>query len=211
MYCASDERHGWKPRLWCPATKAYRIELSCSLPLQRRLQDHEFSRRGGLSQHHKAFQQLGVTIERPDTGLVVVYGSHEKLVAPEGEIDCGNSGTTMRLSGILAAQLLATRLLATIRSPSGRCAELSNHSPKWGQASPRSERTIVPPWSSVGAPAWHHLQPADGQRPGQERDSLCRSLRTRGHDGGRAVSKSRSYRTDARVFSRQASTRGGPH
>jgi 3-phosphoshikimate 1-carboxyvinyltransferase len=60
----------------------------------------------------KAFQQLGVTIERPDTGLVVVYGSHGKLVVPEGEIDCGNSGTTMRLlSGILAAQPFATRLI----------------------------------------------------------------------------------------------------
>ena len=60
----------------------------------------------------KAFQQLGVTIERPDTGLVVVYGSHGKLIAPEGDIDCGNSGTTMRLlSGILAAQPFATRLI----------------------------------------------------------------------------------------------------
>jgi 3-phosphoshikimate 1-carboxyvinyltransferase len=60
----------------------------------------------------KAFQQLGVTIERPDTGLVVVYGSHGKLIVPEGEIDCGNSGTTMRLlSGILAAQPFATRLI----------------------------------------------------------------------------------------------------
>ncbi len=60
----------------------------------------------------RAFQQLGVTIERPDTGLVVVYGSHGKLIAPEGDIDCGNSGTTMRLlSGILAAQPFATRLI----------------------------------------------------------------------------------------------------
>ena len=60
----------------------------------------------------KAFQQLGVTIERPDTGLVVVYGSHGNFVAPEGDIDCGNSGTTMRLlSGILAAQPFATRLI----------------------------------------------------------------------------------------------------
>jgi 3-phosphoshikimate 1-carboxyvinyltransferase len=60
----------------------------------------------------RAFQQLGVTIERPDTGLVVVYGSHGKLIAPEGDIDCGNSGTTMRLlSGILAAQPFATHLI----------------------------------------------------------------------------------------------------
>jgi 3-phosphoshikimate 1-carboxyvinyltransferase len=60
----------------------------------------------------RAFQQLGVTIERPDAGLVVVYGSHGKLIAPEADIDCGNSGTTMRLlSGILAGQPFATRLI----------------------------------------------------------------------------------------------------
>ena len=59
----------------------------------------------------RAFQQLGVTIERPDPGLVVVYGSHGKLIAPEGDIDCGNSGTTMRLlAGILAGQPFTSRL-----------------------------------------------------------------------------------------------------
>jgi 3-phosphoshikimate 1-carboxyvinyltransferase len=60
----------------------------------------------------RAFQQLGVTIERPDPGLVVVHGSHGRLIAPEGDIDCGNSGTTMRLlSGILAAQPFTARLI----------------------------------------------------------------------------------------------------
>src|SRR5262245_27049853 len=59
-----------------------------------------------------AFQQLGVTIERPDPGFVVVQGSHGKLSAPEGDIDCGNSGTTMRLlAGILAAQPFTARLI----------------------------------------------------------------------------------------------------
>ena len=49
----------------------------------------------------RAFQQLGVTIESPEPDLVVVHGSHGKLIAPDREIDCGNSGTTMRLlSGI---------------------------------------------------------------------------------------------------------------
>ena len=60
----------------------------------------------------RAFQQLGVTIERPDLGFVVVHGSHGELIAPESEIDCGNSGTTMRLlAGILAAQPFAARLV----------------------------------------------------------------------------------------------------
>lgn len=59
----------------------------------------------------KAFRQLGVTIDQPEPGMVVVHGSHGKFTAPEAEIDCGNSGTTMRLmTGILAAQPFTSRL-----------------------------------------------------------------------------------------------------
>lgn len=59
----------------------------------------------------KAFRQLGVTIEQPEPGTVVVIGSRGEFTAPEGDIDCGNSGTTMRLmSGILAAQPFTSRL-----------------------------------------------------------------------------------------------------
>src|SRR3979490_1297654 len=82
----------------------------------------------------RAFQQLGVTIERAEPGLVVVHGSHGKLTAPEQEIDCGNSGTTMRLlSGILAAQPFTSRLLG---DPS-----LSN----------RPLRRIIEPLTQMGA------------------------------------------------------------
>ncbi len=43
---------------------------------------------------------------------MVVHGSHGKFTAPEKDIDCGNSGTTMRLiSGILAAQPFTSRLI----------------------------------------------------------------------------------------------------
>ncbi len=53
----------------------------------------------------KAFQQLGVQIERVDETTLIVHGTRGKFTAPTGDIDCGNSGTTMRLlSGILAAQ-----------------------------------------------------------------------------------------------------------
>ena len=60
----------------------------------------------------KAFQQLGVEITRPDETTVVVNGTRGKFTAPKGDIDCGNSGTTMRLlSGILAAQPFRSRLV----------------------------------------------------------------------------------------------------
>jgi 3-phosphoshikimate 1-carboxyvinyltransferase len=60
----------------------------------------------------KAFQQLGVKIERADETTLVVHGTRGVFTAPEGDIDCGNSGTTMRLiSGILAAQPFRSRLI----------------------------------------------------------------------------------------------------
>jgi len=60
----------------------------------------------------RAFRQLGVTIEHPEKSTMVVIGTRGKFTAPEGDIDCGNSGTTMRLiSGILAAQPFTSRLV----------------------------------------------------------------------------------------------------
>lgn len=59
----------------------------------------------------KAFQQMGVKIERLNETTLIVHGTGGKFTAPEGDIDCGNSGTTMRLlSGILAAQPFRSRL-----------------------------------------------------------------------------------------------------
>lgn len=60
----------------------------------------------------KAFQQLGVAIERLDETTLVVHGTRGKFTEPKGDIDCGNSGTTMRLlSGILASQPFKSRLV----------------------------------------------------------------------------------------------------
>lgn len=59
----------------------------------------------------QAFRQLGVTIEQPERGTVVVIGSRGKFIAPAGDLYCGNSGTTMRLmAGLLAAQPFRSRL-----------------------------------------------------------------------------------------------------
>ncbi len=55
----------------------------------------------------EAFRALGVKIDVIDSTKthLRVHGNRGRLVEPEGPIDCGNSGTTMRLlSGILAAQ-----------------------------------------------------------------------------------------------------------
>ncbi|MDD5351012.1 MAG: 3-phosphoshikimate 1-carboxyvinyltransferase [Chthoniobacteraceae bacterium] len=58
-----------------------------------------------------AMRALGVEIEQPEPTTLIVHGRAGQLTAPEADIDCGNSGTTMRLlSGILAAQPFRARL-----------------------------------------------------------------------------------------------------
>ena len=58
-----------------------------------------------------AIRALGIDIERPDDETLIVHGNRRNFTAPEGDIDCGNSGTTMRLlAGILAGQPFRSRL-----------------------------------------------------------------------------------------------------
>ena len=58
-----------------------------------------------------AMRALGAHIERAGTGTFVVEGKGGHFTAPSTDVDCGNSGTTMRLlSGILAAQPFSSRL-----------------------------------------------------------------------------------------------------
>jgi 3-phosphoshikimate 1-carboxyvinyltransferase len=48
---------------------------------------------------------LGATVERKDDGIVEVTGVGGKVGQPSGPLDCGNSGSTMRMiSGLLSAQ-----------------------------------------------------------------------------------------------------------
>lgn len=53
-----------------------------------------------------AFRAMGVGIEGPHAGQVTVYGAGmHGLIAPKQTLDCGNSGTSMRLlCGLLAGQ-----------------------------------------------------------------------------------------------------------
>lgn len=60
----------------------------------------------------KAFQEMGVIIERPEKQQVVIHGvGKDGLKKPEQVIDCGNSGTSMRLlAGLLSAQRFDSQL-----------------------------------------------------------------------------------------------------
>jgi len=68
-----------------------------------------------------AFRRMGVPIEGPDAGRVVIHGvGMQGLQHPDEPLDLGNSGTSMRLlSGLLAGQDLEITLVGD-RSLSGR-------------------------------------------------------------------------------------------
>jgi len=57
-------------------------------------------------------RKLGCVVERGGDASVVIEGAGPQLKAPGGPLDCGNSGSTMRmLSGILAAQAFPSELI----------------------------------------------------------------------------------------------------
>src|SRR5205814_407203 len=63
-----------------------------------------------------AMRALGVKIEQPEPTTLIVHGKKRVLTAPKNEINCGNSGTTMRLlAGLLAGQTFESRLVADAR------------------------------------------------------------------------------------------------
>src|SRR3954466_12967261 len=58
-----------------------------------------------------ALRALGIQIEQPEPTELIVHGKKRLLTAPPSEIDCGNSGTAMRLlAGLLAGQGFDSRL-----------------------------------------------------------------------------------------------------
>src|SRR5438309_6726224 len=59
-----------------------------------------------------ALRALGIQIDQPDPDVLVVHGKKRVLTPPKEEIDCGGSGTTMRLlAGLLAGQTFESRLV----------------------------------------------------------------------------------------------------
>ena len=59
-----------------------------------------------------ALRALGIQIDQTEPDVLVVHGKKRLLTPPKEEIDCGNSGTTMRLlAGLLAGQTFESRLV----------------------------------------------------------------------------------------------------
>ena len=59
-----------------------------------------------------AMRALGIEIEFADETTLVVHGKRRTFTEPKSDINCGNSGTTMRLlAGLLAGQPFKSRLI----------------------------------------------------------------------------------------------------
>jgi 3-phosphoshikimate 1-carboxyvinyltransferase len=100
-------------------------------------------------------QALGARIERHDDGALAIHGTAGRLRQPSSALDCGNSGSTMRmLSGILAAQSFESELTGD--------ASLSR----------RPMRRIVEPLKQMGA----HIETMDGHAPLRVRGSKLQAI-----------------------------------
>jgi 3-phosphoshikimate 1-carboxyvinyltransferase len=59
----------------------------------------------------EAMRALGIVIEQPEPTTLIIHGQRGEFQPPKGPIDCGNSGTLMRLlCGIAATQSFETTL-----------------------------------------------------------------------------------------------------
>ena len=81
-----------------------------------------------------AVRALGISIESADETTLIIHGKRRVFTAPKSDIDCGNSGTTMRLmAGILAGQPFRSRLVGD------------------GSLSKRPMRRVIEPLTRMGA------------------------------------------------------------
>jgi 3-phosphoshikimate 1-carboxyvinyltransferase len=96
-------------------------------------------------------RELGCTVERDEKGAVVIEGRGPQLQPPRQPLDCGNSGSTMRmLSGILAAQSFSSELVGDAslsRRPMKRIIEPLK---QMGAAIAASEGDRAPLWIRGG-------------------------------------------------------------
>jgi 3-phosphoshikimate 1-carboxyvinyltransferase len=103
------------------------------------------------------FRSLGVTIDGPEQGCVTVHGvGMQGLQFTQQPLDCGNSGTTMRLlSGLLSGAFSGRAAIDTIATPLALIGDAS--------LSKRPMKRVIEPLLQMGA----QLVAQDGKPPMQ--------------------------------------------
>jgi 3-phosphoshikimate 1-carboxyvinyltransferase len=112
-------------------------------------------------------ERLGVVVDRLPGGIRIHGVGLTGLRAPQGELDCGESGTTIRLAaGLLAGQPFTSRLTASpslCRRPMRRIAEpltrMGARIESHGSPSPRAQDSeLYPPLQITGRRPLHALR-----------------------------------------------------
>lgn len=119
-----------------------------------------------------AFRALGVGMEDDGRGTLGVHGvGLAGLSGPSGDIDCGNSGTTMRLlSGVLSAQHFRARLVGDAslsKRPMGRVVHplRARGAVIEGQPHPTRAEDLTAPLSISPLPEGTRLSPLEYELP----------------------------------------------
>ena len=99
----------------CPVTSPFLTATPCwPESLRARLVIENYSTGADCASTLGCMRSLGVTWARKSEGEngIEVQGRGMSLSAPSGPLDCGNSGSTMRmLSGIVAGQKFASEMI----------------------------------------------------------------------------------------------------
>ena len=189
----------------CRATRASRTARSSSL----RSRTAPCVLRGFLPSEDcmrtvQALRACGIKIEQPEPEMLIVHGKRRQLDPPPGDIDCGNSATTMRLlAGLLAGQPFDSRLVgeATLaRRPDGSRDRAAASDGRQHRRR-RSERDAAV--ADHGCePARHRIQLADSKRAGEKRAPARGVVCQREDDGKRALTQPEPHRADAQLLPR---------
>ncbi|MBN2053597.1 3-phosphoshikimate 1-carboxyvinyltransferase [bacterium] len=101
--------------------------LLCAALAEGRSDIRNLLRSEDVDRSRRLVEALGVTVAREAELTIVISPGRDGLTAPEAVIDCGNSGTTMRLgTGLVAALPFVTRLTgdeSLLRRPMRRIIE----------------------------------------------------------------------------------------
>jgi 5-enolpyruvylshikimate-3-phosphate synthase len=151
----------------------------------------------------KAITQLGAKVTRDGAHVVVDGPGLRTLVAPTGGIDCGNSGTTIRLlCGMVAGAPFATTLHgdeSLSQRPMRRVIEPLTQMGAVLRGEARG-KDVVPPLivgPATGPLRAIRLRAAGGVGPGQDRGAARGAVGRRRLDRDRAGAGTRSHRAPA--------------
>ncbi len=148
---AVSARQRWLP---VPSTESHTAIARSSPPAlcEGASRIHGFSHGEDNVATANALRAMGVVIDEPEPTELVVHGAGlHGLRAPSGPLDCGNSGTTMRLlTGILAAQRFQSTLIGDAslsKRPMMRIAGplRKRGATVEGEAHPTKAGEIIPP------------------------------------------------------------------